>query len=91
MSRAKWKGPFIKKAILSYLKSFNRDIDYKKPIGNARNSLIVPGCVGFVFKIHDGLSLSELKINSGMVGLKFGEFSSTRKTFSFKKKKKKRK
>lgn len=90
MCRAKWKGPFIKKVILSYLKSFSNDKNYRKPLGNLRNSLIVPGCVDFVFDIHNGQSLSKLKINSGMVGFKFGELSLTRKTFSFKKKKKRK-
>jgi len=89
MSRVKWKGPFINKAVLYFMKSDN--CKYNRHFKNIKNSLIVPQCVGFIFQVHTGRDLEKLKINSDMVGFKFGEFCLTRKPFSFKKKKKKQK
>jgi small subunit ribosomal protein S19 len=88
MSRSKWKGPFIN---FKNLESFN--LSYKKNLIflMSRNSLIIPKFVGHTFKVHSGNSFVEIQIVKEMVNHKFGEFISTRKNFSFKKKKKKMK
>ena len=50
-----------------------------------RNSSITPLCVGLKFLIYNGKSFSPLIVTSNMIGLKFGEFSFTRKKFKFNK------
>lgn len=86
MSRVKWKGPYVKtnllKRIVGTLPTSKKTI---KTV--SRNSLILPKFVGITVKIHNGKLFSILKITDDMVGYKLGEFFSTRKQFSYKKKK----
>jgi small subunit ribosomal protein S19 len=56
----------------------------------SRNSVILENHVGKTFQVHVGNKFFPLLITSRMVGHKFGEFCSTRKHFSHKKKKKKK-
>ena len=85
MSRSKWKGPFIQADLL---KKFSTIKTKKKEIKVfCRNSTIPPQFVGLIFKIHTGKSFTKIEVSEQMVGHKFGEFSSTRKKFSYKKKK----
>ena len=88
MSRAKWKGPYVQKSLLSQfsiknLNSKNEIVTY------SRKSVIIPLFVGSVINIHNGKTFSKIKITENMIGHKLGEFSPTRKRFSFKRKKKK--
>jgi ribosomal protein S19 len=53
----------------------------------SRSSTILPNFVQHAFKIHNGKTFSKIIIKEDMIGKKFGEFSPTRKSFSFKKKK----
>lgn len=78
MSRAKWKGPYVDPILLINDKGTNT---------TARSSEILPTFVGKTFKIHNGYDYIELQITDKMIGHKFGEFSPSRKTFLFKKKK----
>jgi len=55
-----------------------------------RNFKILPSYVGKTLKVHNGLNFDEILIQKEMVNHKLGEFSFTRKPFSFKKKKKKK-
>lgn len=78
--RAKRKGPFITNNAFQKLK----DITKKQKIIK-RNSDIVPSFVGVSFSVHNGRTFSKITVTEEMVGHKFGEFSTTRKKFSFKK------
>lgn len=82
MSRAKWKGPFVSNDLLQEYKILKSEI-YTK----SRKSTIIPAFVGLVINIHNGKGFSKVKITESMIGHKLGEFSPTRKRFSFKKKK----
>lgn len=86
MSRVKWKGPYVKSNLLK--KIVGNSPTSKKTIKTvSRNSLILPKFVGITVKIHNGKQFNLLKITDDMVGYKLGEFFSTRKQFSYKKKK----
>jgi len=80
-SRSSWKGPLIKNTTLLKVKSSKNA--YIKIF--TRNSFITPLCVGLKFLIYNGKSFSPLIVTSNMIGLKFGEFSFTRKKFKFNK------
>lgn len=88
MSRSKWKGPSIdyinKKSELSFNKT---ESSYTK-IKTSRNTTIVPEYVERTLKVHNGKTWAEVTVKEEMIGHKFGEFSFTRKRFSFKKTKK---
>jgi len=79
MSRSKWKGPYVHAEL--FLK-YNKDVFTK-----SRSSLIVPSFIGKTFYIHNGKNFLKLLITEDMIGKKLGEFSPTRKNFTFKKKK----
>lgn len=86
MSRVKWKGPYVKSNLLKKIVG-NLPTSKKTIKTVSRNSLILPKFVGVTVKIHNGKQFNLLKITDDMVGYKLGEFFSTRKQFSYKKKK----
>jgi small subunit ribosomal protein S19 len=87
MSRAKWKGPYISKNLIeNFLIKKNKQRE-KETLVMSRSSTILPNFVQHAFKIHNGKTFSKIIIKEDMIGKKFGEFSPTRKSFSFKKKK----
>lgn len=87
MSRSKWKGPYLQKQLLvDFLKK--KDTKKKEIYTYSRNSEIIFPFIGFTFNIHNGKDFIKTKITKEMLGHKLGEFSPTRKKFSFKKKKK---
>ena len=87
MSRSKWKGPFISKQLIKSINaSQKKSQNFIKTV--SRHSEIVPKFVGINFDIYNGKTFSKVLVTEEMVGFKFGEFSPTRKRFSFKKKKK---
>jgi small subunit ribosomal protein S19 len=78
MTRSIWKGPFT-----SFL--------YKKKRPNkiwSRSSVILPEYIGFYFQIYNGKNFISLKVSDEMIGHKFGEFATTRKKATHKKKRK---
>ena len=79
MSRAKWKGPSITLQLL--------DIKNNEIVTKSRGITIIPKFIGLDFKIYNGKTYTQLSVTEKMVGHKLGEFSPTRKKFSFKKKK----
>jgi len=83
MSRAKWKGPFVSCELLQKCYTTKNEL-----YTNSRKSVIVPQFVGLTINVHNGKGFSKLKVTEAMIGHKLGEFSPTRKRFSFKKKKK---
>jgi ribosomal protein S19 len=82
MIRITWKGPYISENI--YYNIF----DKKEILQSSRNVIVTPNLVGFNFLIHNGKNLLKIKITEEMIGHKLGEFSFTRKKFSYKKKRK---
>lgn len=54
----------------------------------SKNSIILPSFIEFTFRVYNGKAFTIVKIIDEMIGHKIGEFVSTRKQFSYKKKKK---
>jgi small subunit ribosomal protein S19 len=89
MSKSKWKGPFISTQLIKDINdNKKKSQNYIKTV--SRHSEIVPKYIGINFDVYNGKSFSKVIVTEEMVGFKFGEFSPTRKKFSFKKKKKKK-
>jgi len=87
MSRGKWKAPYVQNSLIT--KVFKRKSAPQDEIKTiSRQSVIIPKFIGYTVQIHNGKTFSKLKITEDMVGHKLGEFSPTRKRFSFKKKNK---
>ena len=86
MTRSKWKGPFVSKNILEQCK-LKPGTRFKEIFTFERSTVIVPKLVGLTVNVHNGKSFNKLVIKEAMLGKKLGEFSPTRKRFSFKKKK----
>lgn len=87
MGRSKWKGPYIDtKALKTLEKSKKSYVRTKIP----RNATILPKFVEQTLEVHNGKKFVEILITEEMIGHKLGEFSSTRKRFSFKKTKTKK-
>jgi len=80
MSRVKFKGPYLEKKLI---KDMNKQV-FKT---FSRQSIIIPKFVGKTIEIYNGKTYTALNIVEEMVGYKLGEFSLTRKKFSYKKKK----
>ena len=83
MKRSKWKSLYVKPV---FLKQATTSEETKI----SRNSSIVPQFLGLTFQVHSGKIFKKVLVNKEMIGHKFGEFSQTRTTFAFKKKKKKK-
>ncbi|MCK5332803.1 30S ribosomal protein S19 [Candidatus Parcubacteria bacterium] len=78
MSRSLKKGPYIDEKLLKKVK--NLKSGDKTVIKTwARNSVISPEMVSFVFGVHNGKQHIEVNITEDMVGHKLGEFSPTKK------------
>lgn len=86
MSRAKWKGPFVPNKLL-ILHEEAKASKKTEIYTDLRKATVVPLFIGQTINIHNGKNFSKIKITSSMIGHKLGEFSPTRKKFSFKKKK----
>ncbi|KAF0424482.1 putative mitochondrial ribosomal protein S19 [Gigaspora margarita] len=85
LSRSAWKGPFFVK-----LPEFRQAQTTGQPIKTtARSCTILPIFVGLKFLVHNGKDYIPVTITEEMVGHKLGEFSPTRKKFSFRKTKNK--
>ena len=78
MSRVKWKLPSIISKNIS-----KKDLN----VISSRNSIVTPSFVNKQVKVHNGKIYNSFVVTSSMMGRKFGEFSPTKKTFTFKKKK----
>lgn len=84
MKRVKWKGPFVDKSLINDAKSKK----YFEIKTTSRKTIVISSFIGKTFSVHNGKTFFKFEITEGMVGHKFGEFSPTRKAFTFKKKKK---
>ena len=85
MSRAKWKNPYVSKVLLDTFNTSKKNI--KNIFTKSRSSTIIPYFVGHNINVHNGKIFTTVKVTEKMVGKKLGEFSPTRKKFTFKKKK----
>jgi len=45
----------------------------------ARDSMIAPEMVGFIFSVHNGKDFIDVSVKEEMVGHRFGEFAPTKK------------
>mgnify|MGYP006166204577 FL=1 len=87
MNRVKWKGPYINNKLLKKIE--NTIYSSKNVIKTtSKNSIIVPKFIGLTFQIYNGKTFVTIKIIEEMINHKFGEFITTRKQFSYKKKNK---
>lgn len=85
MKRVKWKGPYIKNDLL--IKINDSELVFKNKIKTmSKNSVILPKLIGLTLQIYNGKTFTVIKIIEEMVGHKLGEFITTRKQFSYKKK-----
>jgi small subunit ribosomal protein S19 len=76
LKRAVWKGPFF-----SPLPASTEAVKTMQ-----RASTILPSHVGRKFLVHNGNKYLAVFVSEAMVGHKLGEFSTTRKPFSYRKK-----
>lgn len=86
MTRSKWKGPFVSKTLLKKCE-LNSQTKFKDIFTFERSTVIVPKLLGLTINVHNGKGFTKLLIQEAMLGKKLGEFSPTRKKFTFKKKK----
>lgn len=84
MKRVKWKGPFVDKSLMNGEKS-KKSLEIKT---TSRKTNVISSFIGKIFYVYNGKIFFKFKITENMVGHKLGEFSPTRKGFTFKKKKK---
>src|SRR3989344_2142006 len=78
MARSLKKGPYVHPSITKWMARVKPG--EKTVIRTwARNSVITPEMVGYVFGVHNGRTFVEVRINEEMVGHRLGEFSPTRK------------
>ncbi|PVH20158.1 hypothetical protein CXQ85_001939 [Candidozyma haemuli] len=77
--RSAWKGPSVVPLPIA------NAVKTGAPIRtNARSCTILPQFVGLKFQVHNGKEYVEFEVTDEMVGSKLGEFSRTRKPFSYK-------
>jgi len=87
MKRLNCKSFYVQEKLLyEFLKL--RDSEKKIIYTYSRESTIIFPFVNFIFYVYNGKHFVRFLITKDMVGFKLGEFSSTRKRFSFKKQKK---
>lgn len=90
-------SPFSPTTINSLLKKTSLKIPANRAPGvklrpiktKARAATILPNFVGLKFQVHNGKVYNDVLITEAMVGHKLGEFSQTRKKFSYVKSKNK--
>ena len=84
MTRSLWKGPFVDASLLKRTKKKKTQTATKQDtlFVWSRRSCILPQFLGDFVQVYNGRSFVGLKITEEMVGHKFGEFASTRKTSS---------
>jgi len=80
MSRSLYKGPYVDEKLLKKIaKSKPADAVVIKTW--ARDSVISPEMVGYIFGVHNGKNHIEVLATEDMVGHRLGEFSPTKKFY----------
>ncbi|KXT01777.1 hypothetical protein AC578_2010 [Pseudocercospora eumusae] len=80
-ARSVWKGPHIVHLPIVRAKPGERTPPIKT---QARSATVLPNFVGLVFQVYNGKIYNDVRITEDMVGHKLGEFSMTRKRFTYK-------
>jgi small subunit ribosomal protein S19 len=80
MTRAIWKGPFVKAGLLS---AIARDVQREGVKTKSRASMVLPSMVGANVHVHNGHQYIPLMLSEEMIGRRLGEFVATKKPFSF--------
>jgi small subunit ribosomal protein S19 len=88
MNKCTWKNPYVQKKLFAEFLKVRNNKQTKVIYTSSRNSTIIPMFVGFTFNTYNGKYFVKLLITKKLIGFKLGEFSETRKKFSFKKIKK---
>ncbi|WWC85726.1 uncharacterized protein L201_000592 [Kwoniella dendrophila CBS 6074] len=79
LRRSTWKGPFF-----TAFPSLSTHLKNNQPIfTKSRSCTILPNFVGLKFMIYNGKDYLPITVTEEMVGHKLGEFSSTRKAWSY--------
>ncbi|KAN0119639.1 mitochondrial ribosomal protein S19 [Hyaloscypha variabilis] len=86
LARSVWKGPNIVPLPIQRVAAGQKVPPIKT---QARSATILPNFVGLIFQVHNGKIYNDVEITEDMVGHKLGEFSPTRKPFSYKQSKNK--
>ncbi|TVY80663.1 37S ribosomal protein S19 [Lachnellula suecica] len=86
LARSVWKGPNILPLPIIRAAPGQKTPPIKT---QARSATILPNFVGLIFQVHNGKIYNDVEITEDMVGHKLGEFSPTRKRFSYKQSKNK--
>ncbi|SZF05458.1 unnamed protein product [Blumeria hordei] len=85
LARSIWKGPNIVPLDIKIIPG-----QKIPPIKTqARAATILPDFIGLIFQVHNGKVYNDVVITENMVGHKLGEFSPTRKPFTYKQSKNK--
>ncbi|KAJ2707083.1 mitochondrial ribosomal small subunit component [Coemansia sp. IMI 203386] len=78
-ARSVWKGPFY-----VHFPNLQESIRSGTPIKTmARACTIMPDMINAKFLVHNGKDYIPVRITEEMVGRKLGEFSHTRKSFTY--------
>jgi small subunit ribosomal protein S19 len=80
MTRAIWKGPFVKTSLLEAIKGDVARLGVKT---KSRASMILPSMVGANVLVHNGHQYIPLILSEEMIGRRLGEFVATRKPFTY--------
>ncbi|WVQ80437.1 hypothetical protein IAT38_002542 [Cryptococcus sp. DSM 104549] len=79
LRRSTWKGPFF-----TAFPSLSHHLKTGTPIfTKSRACTILPNFVGLKFMVHNGKDYLPITVTEEMVGHKLGEFSLTRKPWSY--------
>ncbi|KAF9234543.1 hypothetical protein BU15DRAFT_89946 [Melanogaster broomeanus] len=78
--RSAWKGPYF-----VAFPNLKQALEDNVPIRtNARSCTILPNFVGVRFMVHNGKDYIPVVVTQDMIGHKLGEFSHTKKRFTYK-------
>ncbi|RXW13594.1 hypothetical protein EST38_g12257 [Candolleomyces aberdarensis] len=80
LKRSAWKGPYFV-AFPNLREALTNHVPIKT---DARSCTILPNFVGIRFMVHNGKEYTPVTVTQDMVGHKLGEFSHTKKRFTFK-------
>ncbi|KAH8816456.1 mitochondrial ribosome small subunit component S19 [Xylogone sp. PMI_703] len=81
LARSVWKGPNIVPLAIVRPAPGQKTPPIKT---QARSATILPNFVGLKFQVYNGKIYHDVTITEDMVGHKLGEFSPTRKRFTYK-------
>ena len=87
MPRSLKKGPFVASYVIDKVEQMNSSGNKDTIKTWSRSTTILPNMIGHTFAVYNGQQHLPVFVTDQMIGHKLGEFSPTRKKFTFKKKK----